>query len=228
MKTYLLPISLLGLLVAACSSGDPQSSASTGAVAAAAGDVAPTSGGSGVKPAATCWDGVTLPRPAAGPTPLPSVSAAFAAYDADLASYQTAAAAFSVESQAHAAAYAAAAGPLVGQPCATNADCDTGSAAFPGACTPLYYGHAQCQVGDASPIGAGPQPPPQPVFTCADFTCASQTSYSCAIEANTGSIACVLSRCSAGGGGTGGGGTGGGGGGTGGGGGGGGGGSGHP
>ena len=200
MNTFALPV-LVSALLAACSAGAPDSSVATNAPASAAGTLAPMSGGSKTT---TCWDGVTLPRPAAGPTPLASVSAAFAAYNASLASYQTAAAAFSIASAEHAAAYNAVANVWVGQPCTSSADCNTGSSAFPGVCTPLYYSHAQCQVSDALPL-AGPQPPPAPVFTCADFSCSANTNYSCAIEANTGTLACVLSRCSTGGGGAGGG-----------------------
>jgi hypothetical protein len=209
MKSLVLPIVASAILAAACSAGDP--SVTTSAPTPGADVVAPMSGGSKTTP--VCWNGVTLPRPAAGPTPLPSVSAAFAAYTTALAGYQTAAAAFSIASAEHAAAYNAVANVWVGQPCTSSADCNTGSAAFPGVCTPLYYSHAQCNVTDAFPL-AGPQPPPAPVFTCADFSCASNTNYTCALEANTGTLACVLSRCSTGGGATGGGGGGTGGGGT--------------
>jgi uncharacterized membrane protein YgcG len=198
MKRHLLlssvPVSILCCLVVACSASPPD------APAVASGDVTPLSGGSktatSTSTATACWDGVTLPRPAYGPTPLASVSTAYAAYDVALAQYQTAADTYSVEAQAHAAAYNAAAQLVTGQPCATDVDCGTGSPDFPGFCLTPYYGHAQCEVRDAFPLPLGPQPPPQPVFTCADFTCASLTNYACALEQTTGALACVLSRCS--------------------------------
>jgi hypothetical protein len=76
---------------------------------------------------ATCWDGVTLPRPALEPAALASVAAKYAAYNAALLDYQAAAAAYSAQAQAHADAYNALALPITGRLCATSADCSTGS-----------------------------------------------------------------------------------------------------
>lgn len=149
-----------------------------------------------------CWDGVTLPRPALEPAALPSVADKYAAYTAALADYQVAAAAFSDLASAHAAAYDAVAAAITGQRCATSADCATGDPAFPGVCVQPYYGvGARCYVSDATPVGAGPQPPPPPVITCADLSCAALPSYACETEPNTGTNACILSRCGGGGGG---------------------------
>ena len=153
-----------------------------------------------------CWDGVTLPRPALEPAPLASVAAKYAAYNDALATYQAAADQFSVESAAHAAAFDAVAAQITGKLCSTDVDCSTGSTSFVGVCVHPYYGvGARCYVSDAAPL-TGPQPPPTPVITCADLSCAALTNYACETEANTGTNACILSRCGNGGGGGGGGG----------------------
>jgi hypothetical protein len=163
------------------------------------------SGGGGTK---TCWDGVA-PRPAADPIGLPSLTAQFDAWHAAMAQYELDAAAFSVESAAHAAAFNAAASGVVGRFCsiATPSDCFIDSSIVSGFCRG-YYQHGQCGAIDLNPLPPGPVPPPQPSPTCADFTCADPN-FQCALETSTGGIACVLQRCV--GGGNGGGGSGGGG-----------------
>jgi len=158
-----------------------------------------------------CWDGVTLPRPALEPVALPSVAAKYDAYNAALVTYQAQADAFSVLAAEHAAAYNAVATVVTGRLCSTDVDCDTGAPQFPGHCVQPYYGvGARCYVSDGAPVGAGPQPPPLPVITCADLSCAALANYACETEPNTGTNACILSRCATGGGGGAGGGAGGG------------------
>jgi hypothetical protein len=100
----------------------------------------------------------------------------------------------SADAAAHGAAYYAAASLIVGKSCGSDADCDTGSSEFVGSCH-IYYQVGQCGVVDLTPLPAGPQPPPQPLASCADFTCAS-SSYQCSVEVSTNGIACVLNRCS--------------------------------
>jgi hypothetical protein len=135
------------------------------------------------------------------------VATKYAAYEAALADYQVAADAFSLAAQQHADAYNTLATAITGRPCTTNLDCDTGTSAFFGQCVQPYYGvGARCYVIDATPLGAGPQPPPTPVITCADLSCAALPGYACETEPTTGTNACVLQRCSTGGGGGGGGG----------------------
>src|ERR1700759_4302305 len=76
-------------------------------------------------PPPACWDGITLPRPAIEPTPLPELAAQYNAWRAAFAQYQADAAAFSDVAAAHAAAYHAAAGGIVGTSCASDAQCAT-------------------------------------------------------------------------------------------------------
>ena len=141
----------------------------------------------------TCWDGTSLPRPALAPPPPASVTDKFAAWQVAMNEYQMAAAAFSAAAKEHADAYNAAAQPVAGKSCHQNADCDTGSLDFPGACR-VYYAVGQCVVQDNNPVGAGPAAPAQPDLSCADFTC-SDLSYQCEQEASTLGIACILQRC---------------------------------
>ncbi|MBX7115290.1 MAG: hypothetical protein K1X64_13255, partial [Myxococcaceae bacterium] len=141
----------------------------------------------------TCWDGTSLPRPALEPTPTASVADKFSAWQKAMNEYQVAAAAFSAAAKEHADAYNAAAQPVAGKSCHQNADCDTGSLDFPGACR-VYYEVGQCVVQDNNPIGSGPAAPAQPDLSCADFTC-SDSSYQCEQEASTQGIACILQRC---------------------------------
>ena len=76
-------------------------------------------------------------------------------------------------------AEAAAVAGVIGLPCATSADCDTGDAAFPGSCQTPYYGQAQCSV---------PSAPAEPLFTCADYSC--PVGFQCEQELGA-SVACV-------------------------------------
>ena len=183
--------------------------------------------------AGTCWDGVALPRPALDPIPSVSVSDAYTSFNAQTAAYSVAAVEWQIDYEAALAAqqdalenhpdyirykelypeYVSALQPVVGKACTVDSECVSPSAMFPGICH-IYYQHGQCTV-DATQLPPIPQiplnfstpapvPPAQPVFSCSDFTCASN--YACELEVATGGIACVLNRCSAGGGNSGGGG----------------------
>jgi hypothetical protein len=188
------------VLVTACGVGEPLTPAESGLTSTPATPTTPET--PPTTSSSACWDGVTLPRPAVDPTPTASVAAAFEAWQAAVGKYQADATAYDAIAQAHAEAYGAAASGVVGLACSQNADCDTHSSAFPGTCN-IYYRIGQCAVSDPNPP-LGPTPPPQPRFTCADFTC-PQTGYQCEQEVETTGIACVLSRCSGhGGGGSGG------------------------
>lgn len=147
-------------------------------------------------PSGACWDGTVLPRPAQDPTPGPSARAAVEAWRSAMEAWKAAATEFSVEASAHAAAYESAAGPIVGKACTQDQDCDTASPDFVGSCR-IYYSHGQCEVRDLHPLGAGPVAPPQPVFSCADFSCPQD--FQCELEVETQGIACVLDRCGGGG-----------------------------
>ncbi len=181
------------LFVTACGVGEPLTPASSGLTSTPATPTTPAT--PPTAPSSACWDGVTLPRPAVDPTPSPSVAAAYEAWHAAVSRYETDAAAYDLAAQAHAEAYAAAATGVVGRSCTKNDDCDTQSTEFIGSCN-LYYHVGQCAVSDAHPP-AGPTPPPQPRFTCADFTC-PQAGYQCEQEVETSGIACILGRCGGG------------------------------
>ena len=149
-----------------------------------------------------CYSGVGV-RPSQQPTPTAAVQALWDAWQAAMADYQQAAAAFSVEAQEHADEFQAAAGGVAGTQCTTDLDCDTHSVDFVGSCH-VYYNVGQCNIIDQHPLPTGPVAPPQPSLSCADFTC--NANFVCEQEVQTTGIACVLQSCGNGGGGGGGGG----------------------
>jgi hypothetical protein len=144
-----------------------------------------------------CFSGVGV-RPSEQPTPTAAVQDLWTAWQAAMADYQQAAAAFSVEAEDHADAFEAAAGGIAGAQCTSDLDCDTQSTEFIGSCR-IYYNVGQCNIVDQDPLPVGPTAPPQPSLTCADFTC--DASFQCEQEVNTTGIACVLQNCGNGGGG---------------------------
>ncbi len=207
----LAAFALVALGAAACSSaGAPETNADLGVAEAAASSDA-------------CWDGTVFPRPAKDPIASTRVVDAYASFRADVVRYEAAQRDFQVAYEAALAAqnealeshpdyatykaeypvYSAALQTVSGRACAADSECDTGSTKFPGRCR-IYYEHGQCIVDGAPtlpviPLNLGvtaPVAPAQPLFTCADFTCAAN--FQCELEENTGGIACVLNRCGGG------------------------------